>query len=522
MKELLNAEQAKALDYYSTESFGMRSLVLMERAAYEVAACIKGLSAGRRRVFCLAGTGNNGADGLAAMRILYEAGYSVSVLAVGKPEKATEEWICQRDLLNRLGIGVPFAGKDPVIRETYDFYVDALFGVGLKREITGCFRQALEAFRKAARMAEGTVVAVDICSGVDASTGKILGIAVQADVTVTFGCEKLGQYLYPGAACSKKLLTVPIGLAPLRTADIGPTAQLVGPEDAASMLKARNPAGNKGTFGRVFVLAGSENMAGACCFCAQAAYRVGAGLVSAAVPEANRVILQTTMPEAVLSVYKEKWDREEMLSQMGKAKAIVVGPGLGQSRQAGEILDFILAQHGERPMVLDADGLNLLAKKEPYPLGRNLILTPHPGEMSRLLSCTSEQREELGQQELARLLSEKWGCTVVCKDARTLIRTTGGKVYFSSSGNDGMATGGSGDILAGMIGGLLAQGYPAEEAAVLGVFLHGLAGDCAAETAGRRGMTARDILDAVPQAVRTVELLQKERGSVPENEWRAI
>lgn len=518
MEVLLDAAQAKELDRYTTETFGLSSLVLMERAAYETAACIRRLPEGRRRVFCLAGTGNNGADGLAVLRILTQWGYEAAALVVGDRRKATKEWLVQYDLLKKLGVEPVFAKENADVLPGFDFYVDALFGIGLKREIGGIFRQAIEAFMEAAGKEKSTVVAVDICSGIDAASGKVLGAAVRADITVTFGFRRLGQYLYPGAAYSGQICAADIGLAPLAMALEGPFVRLTDKKTAVSQLAVRDPSGNKGTFGRVFVLAGSKEMTGAACFCAEAAYRSGAGLVTAAVPEESRVILQERLPEAVLYIRKKEQSRENLKKALARARAIVAGPGLGQGEEARESFECILSEHKEIPLVIDADGLNLLAQMEPYPLSEQVILTPHPGELARLLGMSMEELAEMGQIKAARLLGQRWGCTVVCKDARTLVCTLNQELYYNASGNDGMATGGSGDILAGVIGGLLAQGYRAKEAAVLGVYLHGLAGDRAASRKGRHGMLAGDILAALPEAFREIEELQKDRAAGPVNE----
>lgn len=499
MKELLDSRQAKALDQYTIETFGMQSLILMERAAYEVAACIMGLGQKGRRVFLMVGTGNNGADGLAAARILSQAGYSAELLVVGNRERATDEWRYQMELIRKMGLFVQDWQESSAIPAGCDVYVDALFGIGLTRELKGGFRTAVERFMEAARKEkESRIVAVDICSGVSAASGAVLGAAVSADITVTFGYGKMGQYLFPGAAYSGEIRIADIGFAAQGLDSLKPLVHVLEKKDAAELLGSRDPAGNKGTFGRVLVIAGAFGMAGAACFAAEAAYRMGAGLVTVATATQNRQILQMRLPEAVLL---EEGKEELLLQAMSRSKAVVIGPGLSQSDRAKELLELVLAHHGKVPVVIDADGLNLLAKMGRRELGSRVILTPHPGELSRLLSCTAEELTQMGLIEASLRLWERYRAVCVCKDARTVIRTFGGELFLNVTGNDGMATGGSGDVLAGMIGGLLAQGILADEAAVLGAYLHGSAGDEAALAVGHYSMLTEDLLRAIPEAI---------------------
>lgn len=505
MRYLLEGDQAKNLDRYTIETFGMQSLILMERAAYEVAACIRGWSQNRRRVFVMAGTGNNGADGLAAARILCQWGYQVEVLVVGKTEKATSEWVYQKMLLDRLPV-ICHTGEEAVnIPGDCDCYVDALFGIGLKREITGNYREVISRFMEAAGSSgEHLTVAVDISSGICAKTGAVYGIAVKADITVSFGYGKTGQILYPGAAYTGELRVVDIGLDEEGLKHINEPVRMMEKQDAKRMLPIRDSGGNKGSFGTVLVVAGAAGMAGAACFAAEAAYRTGAGLVRVFTDPVNHMVLQTRLPEAVLLQHSA----DTILlpeAAMQRVKAIVVGPGLSVSAEAEQILDQILNLGSDVPVVIDADGLNLLARKGLFCLGKNVVLTPHLGEMSRLLGCSIAAIRENGLIESARMLHKRTGAIVVCKDARTVICCGEEQIYINATGNDGMATGGSGDVLSGMIAGLIAQGADPSNAAILGAYLHGIAGDKAAEQIGRNGMLATDILRMIPQAVRSVQ-----------------
>lgn len=543
MKRLLTGIQMKQADTWSIQEFGMESLVLMERAAFCIAQHI--LSVHKPgKVFFLCGMGNNGADGLAVARILSQNEWKIRIIAVGEMEKATKEWRYQKKLLDKMGIYVTFFSASSSKKqeekseqseinaseeewktklvERYpaaDVYVDALFGIGLTREVTGIYRTAIEEWNTHKKECDAYGVAVDICSGVDAGSGKILGACIQADMQITFGYGKVGQFIYPGAAAAKKTLICDIGFPKEAISHIdGQPFESLEQEDVARLLGKRCPWGNKGTFGRVVILAGSEGMAGAAYLSALAAYRTGAGLVDIVTLECNRPILQQLLPEAVLhciSPVEQKWQLETLLNKLfSKAKAIVIGPGLSTKSIADQLLDFVLEWnwlHGESkecPIVIDADALNLLAaraqtarasNKKVQKLSRNVILTPHPGELGRLLGISTKE-VTANLIACAEVLQKQFGCTCVCKDARTVIYTEGHR-YCNLTGNSGMATGGSGDVLTGIIASLAAQGLPAQKAAVLGVWLHGAAGDEAAKEKSPYSMIARDLTDGLSKVL---------------------
>ena len=540
MRQLLTGKQMKEADTYSIQEFGMESLVLMERAALAVAQHIlSGRKSGR--VFLLCGMGNNGADGLAAARLLFQKGWQVSVLAVGNTQKATREWNYQKKLLDKMNIEVVCTDRQENFRDALsalypaaDVYVDALFGVGLCREVTGIYREAIEEWNAHKERFGAYGVAVDICSGVDAGSGRVLGACIRADVQITFGYAKIGQFLYPGADAAKETIVCDIGF-PAQAIDHigGASVCCLEKEDAFSWLLRRCPWGNKGTFGRVLVIAGSEGMAGAAYLSAMAAYRTGAGLVEIVTPECNRPILQQLLPEALLHGIPQECDpaqcsispkspEEKLRSWLeaitDRADAIVVGPGLSKSSAAEAIFDAVLALNEQKelsrrcPLIIDADGLNLLAQKETCCLGSNVILTPHPGELGRLLGISAKEAA-LDLAHHAGLLRDRFGCVCVCKDARTVILPAeddlNQQMYLNLTGNCGMAVGGSGDVLTGVIASLAAQGLDASRSAILGVWLHGAAGDEAAKEKSPYSMIARDLLDGLSKV-----LVQKGRKKV--------
>ena len=486
---LVTASEMRQYDNNTIERIGIPACVLMERAAlaavHKIEAYCRDKKTGRQ-VLIMAGMGNNGGDGLAVGRILTERGYRVEVWCVGNAEKASGQWEQQKKILEHY----PVEWSEKPKTQSYDVLVDALFGVGLSRKVEGCFAEAVGLFGTM----EGWKLALDVPSGIDSDTGQICGCAVQADQTVTFGFCKRGLVLYPGCEYAGEVETVDIGISeesffgrkPEMYAYVGLVPEL---------LPKRKKDGNKGTFGKVLLVAGSENMAGAAVLAAKAAYRMGAGMVKVITPAQNRTILQETVPEALYGTM------ENMKEGMEWADVIAIGPGLGKGAAALEALSEVILE-SDKSLLIDADGLNLLAEQPSLreslaaqgKKGRNVILTPHVGELSRLMGRTigdCKQNVALCGIELAAELH----AVVAAKDARTMVCGEGHPVCVNLSGNHGMATAGSGDVLAGIIGALLAQGLNAFEAASLGVYIHGMAGDAVTEKIGAYSCMAGDIAE---------------------------
>lgn len=508
MKYALGSGQMKEIDRYTIETVGIPSMVLMEKAAMTVVRHTKELCSEKDTILAVCGYGNNGGDGIAAARILFMEGYHVAVYMVGKKEYATKETKQQLKIAKK--IGVPILRK--VRFEEYTVIVDAIFGIGLSRTVTGEFRKVVENINRSA----ATVVAVDIPSGVCADDGKVLGIAVKADVTVTFGYQKIGCLLFPGSEYAGSVFVEDIGFAAGGLTE-APT-RFYFDETPAALLPVRQKNSNKGTYGKVLVIAGSKNMSGAAYFAATAAYRMGSGLVRILTAQENREILQRQIPEAILTTYETMDDRisdtdaESIKEAVEWASVIVLGPGLGLSAMSARIVNYVIHEC-KVPLVIDADGLNIISRmvtekveeKEGIEgrirflaelLPAETILTPHKKELSVL---TGIPLADL----VGCLIDSSASCTYnndliyVKKDVRTIV-SFGNSDYINVSGNDGMATAGSGDVLAGMIAGLLAQGELPKMAAMAGCFLHGLAGDVAAKRKGPRSMLASDILEAIP------------------------
>ena len=503
MEYLVTAKQMQAYDRATSEHFGVPSVVLMERAALACAeiilqrqeqiAAMLPESGFHKKVLVIAGTGNNGGDGFAVGRLLMQEGFPVDFWLAGSRERMSE--LC----LQQAGIVEAYGGRivtQPPEYE-YDIIIDALFGVGLSRPVEG---DALEAVRYMNR-SDAFVMAVDIPSGICADTGAVMGEAVYADVTVTFGFRKLGTFLYPGARHCGKVYVKAIGIT--QDSFLGQMPGIFTFTEAVhSLMPCRDENGNKGTFGKVALIAGSEGMAGAALMAGQAVFAAGAGMLRIVTPKSNRIILQESLPEAMTSCYDGADVTDTARHAAGWADVIALGPGLSTDDNAKKLLAFCIGETCG-PLVMDADAINLLAadelllnrlmdlQRDPA-TRRPLILTPHPGELARLCGCSISRVNE-NAMELVREWSAKLGGVVLCKNARTMVGTADGRVYVNGSGNSGMATAGSGDVLTGIIAGLLAQGMDAFEAACVGVYLHGLAGDKAAHEMSAYSMKAGDI-----------------------------
>ena len=496
MEYLLTSKEMKACDTGTIEGFGVPSEVLMERAALSVAEEIVSLTRKKsmKRFLVVCGTGNNGGDGIAIARLLFLKGYQAEILFPGAPERATSQTKLQYQIAQNYGI--PIYTRCP--ENDYDGIVDALFGIGLSRNLEGEYAACIRWMNER----KGIKIAVDIPSGICADTGAVMGEAFRADLTVTFGFAKIGQMLYPGASYTGRLLVKEIGIDEHGFLGMQPAVRALTGTDLIH-LPERRPDGNKGTFGRILVMAGSVDMAGAAVFSAKACYASGAGLVKVFTPKENRTILQTLVPEAILETYDRSGDGAEKIQDgMSWADVIVLGPGISTDSFAAQMTELVLKE-ADVPCIVDADALNLIAQhKEWLRLSKApLILTPHLGEMARLTGKPVSQLKENLIQEALDFATEFCVCTVM-KDARTVIALPDGSIYVNRSGNSGLATAGAGDVLTGVVAALAAQGMSLEQAAVFGVYVHGLAGDLMAGELGTYGLTAEALIRGIPKILK--------------------
>ncbi len=503
--ELSSAQKMKAADREAIDVRGIPSLTLMETAAgyvAEAAVSLTGGRPGRAAVFC--GPGNNGGDGVAAARLLLEQGWRVRAYLVGDRKKMTVDTAAMEKKLRAAGGGLvdfrPDDGTLPELLRGADVLIDAIFGVGLSRELTGGALAAVRLMNDAGR----PIVAADIPSGVSADTGAILGDAVRAAKTVTFSMAKPGHFLEPGCVCRGELTVADIGIPEDILAEAGCGLYAVHGEDLS--LPKRSPLSHKGDYGKVLILAGSVSYTGAPSLAARAAVRSGAGLVYLGVPSniynIEAVKNDEAMPFPLASNRAGHLAMDSLAAiheKLAACDVCVIGPGLGRSADTAAVVSGVL-NAARCPVVADADALwaisldrELLRRTE-----AGLVLTPHEGEFALLLGHPVRDR-----LEDAMTFAHDYGCAVVLKGHRTICAFPDGKGYVIDAGNPGMAKGGSGDVLAGVIGALLGQ-MPARRAVVTGCWLHARTGDICAAELGEYAMKAGDIIEALYKAQREI------------------
>ncbi|MCR4797417.1 MAG: NAD(P)H-hydrate dehydratase [Lachnospiraceae bacterium] len=491
MLHVLNAKEMKSADQTVINEFHVPSLVLMEKAALAVSGYVSDHFPTETKVGIVCGPGNNGADGIAVGRQLYDQGYAVYLYYACDPSKFSKDETEQKKMADAYSVPVT---DDVTVLKDCDILIDAIFGTGLSREVEGEYALLIEDLNRM----KGYKVAVDIPSGISSDDGSVLGTAFHADVTVTFAFYKTGQLLFPGRGYCGKVILCDIGISERAFQNKKPGYLALEEQDIFELLPKRKADSHKGSYGKVLVIAGSKNMAGAAALSARAVYRMGAGLVKIYSPECNRVILQTLLPEALLSTYEERFDESSLKDELDWADVVLIGPGLGTGTLQKKILTFAM-EHAQMPMVVDADGLNLLSKdisllKRPH---MDLVLTPHLGEMSRLTDQpVSYIKQNLFQT--AEEFSRENDVILALKDAVTVTAVPYMQSYINLSGNQGMATAGSGDVLSGIIAGLIATGTKASVAAPLGVYLHGKCGDLAKEKLGSASLIAGDLVTEIP------------------------
>lgn len=489
MKYLPDGQSMKAADKDTIENLNIPSLELMERAAERVVRVIQDERIDLSEILVICGSGNNGGDGFAIARMFKDAGCQVTAFMAGNPTHCSSECQYQKMLYESKGGTVVYDYPDG----TYSMIVDAIFGVGLSREVEGTYRDVIERMNAAV----GTKVAVDIPSGIDSGNGCVLGVAFKADITVTFQAEKLGLFLYPGKEYAGRVFVEDIGIS-LRTMDENENVACALDDREYTALLPKRPAdSNKGSFGKLLVIAGSEGMSGAAFFNAAAAYRVGAGLVKIYTEESNRIILQTLLPEAIIDTYKE-FEKEKVKALLEWADAVCIGSGIGMHTTSKKILKTVL-KNVKVPCLVDADGLNLIAKHLEYTeyfFEGTFVLTPHMKEMSRLSGLEIAEIKR-NRNHVLSSLTQEWNVTCVLKDSRTMIAGQSERTVVNTSGCQALAKGGSGDVLSGVIAGLMAQGLSVYDAAVLGTYLHGRSGEIAAKEQNMYSVLARDLLNAL-------------------------
>ncbi|MBI5057733.1 MAG: NAD(P)H-hydrate dehydratase [Nitrospirae bacterium] len=535
MLKVVTAQEMQQIDRITIDRFGVAGTVLMERAGLAVVSRINELfyqktedrrqktEMQQRKILVLCGGGNNGGDGFVAARILHDQGRDVEVFSFAKPQDLKGDANTNYDAAVKFGVKIypanKFLARHSSLVTRHCLIVDALLGTGLNKDVLPPFSQIIE---KVNRLSS-PVVSVDIPSGVSSDTGQIMGCAIKAHYTVTFGLPKRGHLLYPGAEYTGKLFIEDIGFPKQLLVSEKIRVNLPQREDAISLLPERPGYSHKGTYGHVLLLAGSKGKTGAALMAAKACLRTGAGLVTIGIPDTLVNAFQSRVTEEMLLPLADKGNgtlsyksSDAVLEFLKKrANVLAIGPGLSADDEISRLVAMLIA--GSRvPIVIDADGLNALTgrtgvlKKAKSPV----ILTPHSGEMARLLQ-KSEVRSQKSEENIrasiekdrintALLFSKQTKIYLILKGAPTIIAAPDGNAFINPTGNPGMATAGTGDVLTGMISAFLAQRLTPQSASILGVYIHGLLGDIVAAEKGEHSLIASDIISAVPKVFRSI------------------
>lgn len=493
--KIFSAAQIKEADEFTIKYEPIKSISLMERASKAFVEWFESNFDINRRVFIYCGTGNNGGDGLAISRMLSFKKWKVSTFTINKSSKRSQDFTINYlklaevrevgDITDSAGLN-EIPGKEDII-------IDAIFGSGLARPISGIHAEVIDFINKSG----ATIVSVDVPSGLFIDRPTTEGAIIYADYVISFQLPKLAFFLQENNKYVKSWTTVNIGLHPNYVNNTPAKFEYVNHEYAKGMLRERHKYSHKGDFGKSMIIAGSFGKMGAAVLSTKACIKSGAGLVTAHVPGCGYQIMQMTIPEAMVTTdFGERFLTG--LPDIKHYDAIGIGPGIEKHTDTFEVISQLISRYN-KPTVFDADALNIMSLEKSFlkMLPEGSILTPHPGEFRRLTGNWNNDFEKLEQQIT---FSETYKVYVVLKGANTSISTPEGKIFFNSTGNPGMATGGSGDVLTGMVTSLLGQGYLPKEAAILAVYLHGLAGDIAAAKLGQECLMASDIIDYLPLA----------------------
>jgi len=508
--QVLTAAQMRQLDQQAIEDVGIPGIVLMENAGRTTYQILRQEFPDLDDpIVVLAGRGNNGGDGFVVARYLANAGRQVFVLLLAEREQVHGDAKTNLDILEQMSVPIFEITSEEELREqtpllqTAGLLVDALLGTGLASEVRGIYRAAINLLNEMA----APVLAIDIPSGLSADTGHPQGVAVLADVTVTYGYPKLGQILPPGRDLVGRLWQVDISIP--RRLDAGSSISLATAAALRQVLPYRRRDSHKGEFGHLLVLAGSVGKTGAATLTGEAALRVGAGLVTVGVPASLNPILEIKLTEAMTLPLAEaegvqalgRRALEELAAAIPGKTALALGPGLGTHHETVALVREVI-RRSTLPTVVDADGLNAIAHDlESLIVSQApIVLTPHPGEMARLLKCSTKEIQE-NRLDVALEVADKTGAVVVLKGAQTIIADPDRQAVINTTGNPALAQGGTGDVLTGMIGGFLAQRVDPFQAACLGVFLHGLTADVLAASHGFCGVLAGELLLELPEVI---------------------
>ena len=504
-------EIIRDIDKTTIKNYGIPGLILMENAGRAVSSVILSEFPKAKSVGIICGGGNNGGDGFVVARHLINSGKEVTTYLLKKSSDYKGDAKTNLNSLKKITRKVKKLNNNFSNFEKHDVIVDAIFGTGLDRNIEGKFKKTIE-FINSRRT---PCVSVDIPSGIDSNSSFPLGAAVKAKITVTFIMPKLGISIYPGLVYAGKLFVADISTPKILEKNI--LYELTTFRKVKKILKLRTKNTHKGSFGHTLIVAGSSGKSGAAWLSAHSAVRSGSGLVTLAVPKSIHQVFEEKTTESMTESIEDSGSGkfsidslEQLLKIIKNKSSLVIGPGISTSIKTKEFF-LELLKKVKIPVVIDADGLNILSEnlstlKE---IKAPVILTPHPGEMGRLLGTNSKEVQE-NRINLSKSFSKKYKCWLILKGARTILATPEGKVFVNPTGNPGMASGGMGDVLTGILGSLLSQKYSVEESCILGTFLHGLSADIISETKGQIGITATDVAETIPEAIKKVSLQEDE------------
>jgi NAD(P)H-hydrate epimerase len=524
---LVTARQMKEMDRQTIESFGIPGIVLMESAGRgAVDALFRHFPNIRHmKVGIAAGPGNNGGDGFVIARYLASHRVPLALYLLSKRERVRGDAAANLKLLDQMEIPVqeiPDIGAFESHRggmKQCDLWVDAMLGTGLTSSVRGLFEEMIGFLNTL----EKPIMAVDIPSGLDSDTGKPRDSCIKATVTVTFGLPKIGHVVLPGMEFVGKLEVVDIGIPPFVVDQIGPKHHLLTREMINAWFQARSIQSHKGTTGHLLVIAGSPGKTGAAVMTSRAAMRVGAGLVTLGIPESLNMAMESQLTEVMTEPLPENVDQTLGLSAYGSIMSLLkdknglaIGPGLGTAKPTQNLVRRLI-QKSPVPVIIDADGLNALAGSLGFlkDLKVPVVMTPHPGEMARLAKRTPSQIQQERIRQ-ARRFASTHKVYLVLKGARTVVAHPDGTILINHTGNPGMASGGMGDVLTGMISGLIVQGLSIHEAVNAAVYLHSCAADFLARSKGPVGFLASDLMDILPEQIKGLEKTQSDRPSYPD------
>ncbi len=509
--KLVTSKEMRDIELALNKKNLMPTILMMENAARDVAEyclfigkCLK-----NPKFLIVCGTGNNGGDGLAVARSLFFKKAEASIIFVGDEKKLKGDAKANMDVIMHLGIPILFLNNENDVSKleryinTNNIIIDAIFGTGLDREVTGLYKQMIDLINRS----EKRVVSIDIPSGINSDTGEVMGVSVNAETTVTLGLPKIGLFTYPGCEYAGDIVIRNSFMPQLLIDQADIKVEMLLDEEISKLLPKRAGRSNKGKFGKVFVIAGCDKMPGAAVLSSKAALRSGCGLVKACVIKSVANIIHNNVTEAVTLILQEKDGTlcadslNALLPELKDVSCVLLGPGLSITDDTVEFLTKLLPEINS-PLLLDADALNIISQdisllksiKNPF------IITPHPAEMSRL---TGKTVAEILKDPIkcASEFSKSNNCITVLKDAKTIVTSPEGQVYINNSGNNSLAKAGTGDALAGIIAGFIAQGTPLFTSCELGTYIHGRAGERASLEKSNYGVLASDLIEYVPRVL---------------------